>query len=265
MRAVDAVIIAVDNIETHLAEVFAGAPSRMMSFGVALDVEAVRTAAAETPAVEARNARGVAFSRRDRLVVGMCGHASARKGADTFLETAIAAPQCDFLWVGAWRPEEAADNVAFEIFEREAPDNLFVAGAVDNPYPYMRQMDLFFLSSREDPNPLVVGEALLLGVPILAFSQSTSIGDRIGRYGLLCYGRPNATDAARMLAALTREGLSGPEFDSVRETFASEYDVKAKMAGLIDFLAELRGQAPASSSEESTRKPPQGVAELSFS
>jgi glycosyltransferase involved in cell wall biosynthesis len=229
----------------------------------------VRTAASEAPAAEARNARGAAFARGGRLVVGMCGHASARKGADTFLETALAAPQCDFLWVGAWRPDETADNIALEKFEREAPDNLYVAGSVDNPYPYMRQMDLFFLSSREDPNPLVVGEALLLGVPILAFSQSTAIGDRIGRCGLLCYGRPNAADAARMLAALTREGLSGPEFDQVREAFASEYDVKVKMAQLTNFLAELRGQAPvapASSSEEITQRAlAQGVAELTFS
>jgi glycosyltransferase involved in cell wall biosynthesis len=241
LRAADAVIVAADRIERDLAEVFAATPAHRFAFGVALDRQAVRVAAAETPGVAALNARGQAFSRGDRLVVGMCGHASARKGADVFLETALAAPQCDFLWVGAWRPEETADNLAFERFEREAPDNLYVTGSVENPYPFLRAMDLFFLSSREDPSPLVVGEALVLGVPVLAFSRTTAIADRLGRCGALCYGWPNAADAAHMLKPLTRDSLRGPEFDAVTESFAAEYDLKARVQGLRQFLADLRG------------------------
>ncbi len=244
MRVVDAVVLAADDIGADLVEVFRHAPAESETFGVAVDVEAIR-AAAGTPAPAPRNASGAELTKAERMIVGMSGHASARKGVDIFFEVAAASPQHDFLWVGGWRPEETVDNIAYEDFERAALPNLYVAGAVDNPYPYMAMMDLFFLSSREDPNPLVLGEALALSTPVLCFSRTTGVADRLGRWSILCYGEANAADAIRVLDASTAEALRRPGFRDAGGSYVAEYDLRTKMAKLNDLIARLRGE-PAS-------------------
>ena len=262
MRHVDATVLAADDIRFDLAEVFHATPAQTATFGVAIEIEAVRRAAREAMAA-ALNARGEALVAGERVIVGMCGHASFRKGADIFLETAAAVPEADFLWVGGWRPQEASDNIAFGDFTARALPNLYLAGAVDNPYPYMAMTDLFFLSSREDPNPLVVGEALSLGVPILAFSATTAIGDRLGRCAILCHGKPNPTDAARILRATSAEALRRPGLRKADEAFVADYDLRTKMAGVCGLIARLRGGAPAEGAAR--RELNGGAVELVFS
>jgi hypothetical protein len=264
MRVVDAAVLAAEDIRADLLEAFRYAPAEIESFGVAVDVEAVREAAA-WPAPAARNARGVRLVKGGRLLVGMSGHASARKGADIFLAVAAALPDCDFLWVGGWRPEETADNIAYEDFARARLPNFYVAGAVDNPYPYVAMMDVFFLSSREDPNPLVLGEALALGAPVLCFSRTTGAADRLGRWAILCYGETNAADATRALAACNAEALRSPAFRGAGEAFLADYDLKAKMPRLFDLIARLRGESAPEAGGVAQRALADGGVELSFS
>ena len=45
----------------------------------------------------------------------------------------------------------------------------------DTPHELMQAMDLFVLTSREDPFPLSVLEAGMLGMPIVCFNQGTGI------------------------------------------------------------------------------------------
>ena len=194
-RVVDALVLAADGMRADLARLFGHSAAEILTFGVAIDVEAVRRAAAAASAPPL-DAKGHAWRRSDRLLVAMCGNASLRKGVDIFVETALASPEADFVWIGPWMPDETPDNIAFEDFLEKAPPNLFVTGATDNPHPYLASADLFFLSSREDPNPLVLGEALALGKPVLAFARATAVSELIGRGGLLCYGEPNSADAA---------------------------------------------------------------------
>jgi glycosyltransferase involved in cell wall biosynthesis len=264
MRIVDAAVLAAEDIRADLVEVFRYAPPEIETFGVAVDVEAVRAGAA-APAPPALNARGAALRRGERMIVGMSGHASPRKGVDIFLETAAALPEHDFLWVGGWRPEETVDNIAYEDFERAALPNLYIAGAVDNPYPYLAMMDLFFLSSREDPNPLVLGEALVLGLPILCFSHTTGVADRLGRFATVCYGDANAADAVRVLRASSASALRRPEFRSVGEAYVADYDLRAKMTKISDLIARLRGKPATPPATDAVRRDLKGgIVELSF-
>ena len=240
-RVVDALVLAADGMRGDLSRLFAFAPAEVETFGVAVDVEAIRLAgAASAPAP--LDAKGRAWRRSDRLLVAMCGHASLRKGADIFLETALAAPDADFCWIGAWSPDETPDNIAYEDFVAQSPPNLFVTGATDNPHPYLAAADLFFLSSREDPNPLVVGEALALGKPVLAFARATAVSELIGRGGLLCYGEPNADDAARAIAACTRPALRAPGLRAAGEEALKAYDLTAKMKRLKSLIQRVRGE-----------------------
>jgi hypothetical protein len=239
MAVADGAVLAAGDLFRDVLDVFGMIPARTVDFGIAIDIEAVRALADETPA-RALNAAGEPFVKGERLVVGMCGHASPRKGSDIFLATAEAAPDCDFLWVGGWTPEESIENTAYDDFVGKKLPNLFVAGAVDNPYAHIGQMDLFFLSSREDPNPLVLAEAMVLRRPLLCFSRTTAVADRLGRSAILCHGLPNAEDAARVIKACAPEKLRSEAFRSLADSWISTFDLREKMRDIISLIEDVR-------------------------
>jgi glycosyltransferase involved in cell wall biosynthesis len=107
------------------------------------------------------------------LVIG-CGSIERRKGTDLFLDTAKQVLKrlspAHFLWMGG-TPESVA-----EMRRIAAASNLsrFVhfPGSKPNVAAYFAAADLFLLTSREDPFPLVVMEAALYGIPIVCFEGS---------------------------------------------------------------------------------------------
>ena len=54
-----------------------------------------------------------------------------------------------------------------------------IHGFVQNPYPLISQMDMFLLTSRSDPYPNSVIEALVLGIPVIAFNSPGGISEMI--------------------------------------------------------------------------------------
>jgi len=94
----------------------------------------------------------------ERLVLGMMGTACHRKGCDRFVLAASKLPQFDFWWCGG-NPRAPKDN-------REIP-NLRCSDRA--PVDFWAQIDYFFLTSRQDPCPTVVIEALSAGVSLIVF------------------------------------------------------------------------------------------------
>lgn len=60
------------------------------------------------------------------------------------------------------------ENLEKQIQEQNMEDTFILLGRKDNPYPYVKNSDLFLLSSRYEGLPTVVIEALILHVPCLA-------------------------------------------------------------------------------------------------
>lgn len=235
----DGVILAAADQRRDLAEVFGFVPERTLDFGIAVDREEIARLAVDGEAV-ARNAAGDQLRWGERLCIGMCGHASRRKGADIFFEAAAAVPHCDFLWVGNWDRHDAPENPAGERFLSERLPNLYVTGGVDNPYQYFRRLDLLFLSSRDEANPVIIAEVMALGVPVLAFSRTTAVADFLGRSGILCYSEPNLEDAVRVLQGLDATVVRSDDFRSVAADMQSHYDIVDKTPGLVQFLTRCK-------------------------
>ena len=238
MSMCDGIILAADDLENDVVEVFGLLPEKCLRFGIVVDTQEIAQFADEGDAV-AQNALGDAIAWGGRASIGMCGVASPRKGSDMFFELAARLPQHDFVWIGNWAPNEAPENPVYEEFLKAQLPNLYVSGGVDNPYKFIKRLDLFFLSSREDPNPLVLAEALLLNTPILAFSATTAVGDFLGRTAILCHGATNIPDAERVMKAIDLKELRSPGFRNLAAAHRARFDMDAKAEELVTFLNSL--------------------------
>ena len=114
----------------------------------------------------------------DSKIVLCAGYADHRKGVDLFVETAIKVTKENknifFVWVGSFESKiqeyiknKFSLNHANIIFIPTQPEvSLYFAGA-----------DLYLLTSREDPFPSVVLEAMNVGVPVIGFKDAGGFQD----------------------------------------------------------------------------------------
>jgi len=113
-------------------------------------------------------------------VIG-AGTVNWRKGYDIFIQTAENfvlefGSDIEFHWFGSMSPTIAIE-IKFELEARNLTDIVFFHSTVENLNLEMEKMDLFFLTSREDPFPRVAIEAGLNQLPIIAFKDKTGIED----------------------------------------------------------------------------------------
>ena len=61
-----------------------------------------------------------------------------------------------------------------------------LVGYQSNPYKYLKQADIFLLSSRDEAFPLVVGESLVVGTPVIA-TDCSGVDEWLagGKYGMI--------------------------------------------------------------------------------
>jgi glycosyltransferase involved in cell wall biosynthesis len=113
-------------------------------------------------------------------IVFSCGLAEWRKGPDVFLEVAkkliAKMPTVHFIWLGLLDNEYSKELVS----SKEAWDvnnQVHMLPVSSDSRPYFEAMNVFFLSSREDPFPLVMLEAAHVGRPIVGVRASGGVND----------------------------------------------------------------------------------------
>lgn len=109
----------------------------------------------------------------DAVVVLGVGYADRRKGVDLFVEAALHAAQRDerlhFVWVGHWS-QEMTEAIAARLDRNLlVKDRFHFVGRRDDTDLFYAGADLFALTSREDPFPSVVMEAMEVGLPVVGF------------------------------------------------------------------------------------------------
>lgn len=149
--------------------------------------------------------------KAQRLIIGM-GYADMRKGFDLFLQvwrlcSKLVPLKMHFCWVGDI--DSALKNMMRdEILDAEATGTFHMAGFRNDVSSFLSAADGFVLSSREDPFPSVVLEALYAGLPVMAFDRSGGIPDLL-RDHPLGYVVPFA-DTVGMAAAVAAMVQDGP-------------------------------------------------------
>jgi glycosyltransferase involved in cell wall biosynthesis len=119
-----------------------------------------------------------------QLVLG-AGYADLRKGFDLFLQVWRAARRRNaevmFCWIGDIDPLMRT-YLGDEIAEAEATGSFRFAGFQKAIADWLSAADVFALTSREDPFPAVVQEAMCAGLATVAFADSGGIPEMLMRH-----------------------------------------------------------------------------------
>lgn len=120
----------------------------------------------------------------DSEIVICVGYADHRKGFDLFVEIGVRLmqqrPDVYFLWVGQREEGFVENNLA--VADRAGLCSRFLfTGLVEEPQPYYLAADIYALTSREDPFPSVVMEALDALTPAVAFQDSGGFEELLRR------------------------------------------------------------------------------------
>ncbi len=204
-----------------------------------IDVNALREAAALAPPA-ARNGLGDALDWNS-APFAMCGAPTHDKGVDLFIAAARQRPDQPFVWIGALQ-EGLDDHPAVAAALAERPPNLYATGRTSRVAAALARSRALLLSSRADSNPLVLAEAMALGVPVAAHARALGATELVERFGRLLDGRPDAAgllevvDDADGLARMTA-GLTEP-----KTLAAMDKQLGAENA-LADLAKMLRGAA----------------------
>lgn len=129
--------------------------------------------------------RQALFLPSNSVIIMTCGHLYFRKGPDVFLSLAKKILSRDindltyhFVWLGG---HEYDDKNWFlhDAQKLGIADNIHYVDFVENPTLYYAGADAFVLTSREDPLPTVVMEAMNNGTPVLAFHEAGGIPEML--------------------------------------------------------------------------------------
>jgi glycosyltransferase involved in cell wall biosynthesis len=112
------------------------------------------------------------------IIVGASGTTDWRKGPDLFIQLAKSVhsrrelPPVHFVWVGGEKEGPAFAALWHDVVHAGLEQVVHFTGAVSNPLEYYALFDVFVLTSREDPFPLVNLEVASLAKPIVCFAGS---------------------------------------------------------------------------------------------
>lgn len=106
----------------------------------------------------------------DPPVVFTVGHVLERKGLETFVETARAMPDTDFVWFGYLNPTggffgQFLRSSASKRLVDSAPDNCTFTGYVDDIAGAFAAGDLFYFPTRNENEGMALLEAMSTGAP----------------------------------------------------------------------------------------------------
>lgn len=122
----------------------------------------------------------------NQFLVGACGNSEYRKGLDIFaklikeFQLHKTASETHFLWIGAQPEGEYYQEVVKYIKENNIKRKLTLIPPTPDAVALINILDVFVVSSREDPFPLVMLEAALCQKPILGFENTGGCGEFVG-------------------------------------------------------------------------------------
>jgi glycosyltransferase involved in cell wall biosynthesis len=164
-------------------------------------------------------------------VVFMVGHVIKRKGLETFIETARAMPELDFVWFGPLN--RSLKGRPTKRLIDSAPDNCTFTGYIDDIRGAFGAGDIFFFPTHEENEGIALLEAMVTGTPVVVRDISTFDWLEDGTH---CLKTDNGFEAA--LRRLEDEDLRARLGENAA-ALGSEYALSTVANQLADCYAEV--------------------------
>lgn len=182
------------------------------------------------------------IEENDVVVIGS-GYGDFRKGIDLFVKVAIETIKLNenviFLWIGKidFKMEnDLLESIKYNKFEKK----IIFAGFQNDSreyFKYFSMADLFLLTSREDPFPSVVMEAMYSKLPVLAFKDGGGYVDIINDENGKLVDFENTTQMAlevlKYLSNTEQIKLSG---EKTHQYIKSRFDFKSYVNYLLNLF-----------------------------
>lgn len=158
-QSYDVIIAQSKDMKNDLALHYPKTVKKIVVINNPIDIEQVEVLAEET----------IDFTFNPQMVnLVTVGTLRQRKRQDLLLQTLVKLPQNYFLVVVGSGEEESALRCLVE--QLHLNHRVLFVGHKNNPYPYMKQADLFVLTSEHEGFPNVLLEANSVGTPVVAFA-----------------------------------------------------------------------------------------------
>lgn len=189
------------------------------------------------------------------LIVLGCGTPDLRKGIDIFVNVATATlgalgdeRNVHFVWLGG-DGGQFGDYVYWlkqQLNKAGLDHKVHFVAAKKDVTPYFAASDVFLLSSRADPYPCVVHEAMACGLPVVTFAESGGAAESVGDTGAVLQGFDLAEMTGGLLELLRDDGLRKDKSRLAKERADAVFDfdryteiLAEKMAGIQQKPADL--------------------------
>jgi glycosyltransferase involved in cell wall biosynthesis len=177
----------------------------------------------------------------DALVVGMMGSFINRKGTDFFIDTArkLNAENIYFIWVGA-DEKKLSSNIKHDLKQVDDKKKLVLIPPTKEYFTYFNAIDVFYLSSREDPYPMVMVEATSYGIPIVCFENAGGTQEFIdNKVGHVIPFADTGIAATKILEYHVDNTKTIINSDYIKEKSKKVHDVNYNAATIVEVIDAL--------------------------
>lgn len=180
-------------------------------------------------------------SEEAKIVLNLA-YGDLRKGIDLFVDTGITSilsnKNIHFLWVGHYEAE-LYDMLKAKILSTGCEQNFHFVGLQNDIDHYYSGSDLFYLTSREDPFPSVVLDAMNVGLPVLAFQNAGGFVELIARgCGLLVAIDDSHAIQENLATLLFDKNLVSSISEKSQQTIADEFCFIHYLFDLLRLIGE---------------------------
>jgi len=191
------------------------------------------------------------------IVLG-CGSLDLRKGIDHYASIARRVIQTNhsitpvhFVWVGegARWTHSPYHYVQLDLDKTPARDHVHFIGERNNVEPYFVGADAFMMSSRVDPFPCVIHEAMAASLPVITFADSGGASEAIDNGAGFIVPYANYEQAANVISLLSNQpeiaaGIREKSKERVFDRYRFE-DYGDKLVDLAESIIQTQLRLPA--------------------
>ena len=154
--------------------------------------------------------RQLGLSSKSKIVLG-CGTVDGRKGVDYFIKAAIiyfqkyGAQNTYFVWLGGDLSDKKNQFISWLSYDVENSgfeDNIIFAGKHKNTLPFFLGADIFFMTSRADPFPCVIHEAMAAQLSVVGFKGTGGFVEAVDKGCSKVVGYGDVSAAAEAIESI---------------------------------------------------------------